>query len=183
LTETLADERYSNRIEFGTRLRVQITTVVGIDTSLFNDTVVQVHFVFNSILYSALLACLALYNRLKMNVATMVPGFYTKIFAFQFALYGLVIFQSVHMFDHIVKYVQYYTLGIANPKGLFGQFANQSNVGIHIVVNGIIYVGLICSSGTFCQDEEKFVGILEPNCSVEYLVSTYFSLFNMEKVR
>jgi hypothetical protein len=108
---------------------------------IFNDTIVQVHFVFNLILYAALLGCLALYRRTGKITSRRIDRL-SSIFFFEVALYGLVLFQTIHMFDHSLQYFQYYVLGIVDPKGLFGQFINESNIAIHIVVNAIILGGL-----------------------------------------
>jgi hypothetical protein len=117
---------------------------------VFNDTVVQVHFVFNLILYVALLGCLALYVRARKITPSRI-GRLSNIFFFEVALYGLVLFQTIHMFDHSLQYFQYYVLGILNPKGLFGQFINESNIAIHIVVNAIILAGLTLATLSYLR--------------------------------
>jgi hypothetical protein len=117
---------------------------------VFNDTVVQVHFVFNLILYVALLGCLALYVRARKITPSRI-GRLSNIFFFEVALYGLVLFQTIHMFDHSLQYFQYYVLGILNPKGLFGQLINESNIAIHIVVNAIILAGLTLATLSYLR--------------------------------
>ena len=117
---------------------------------LFNDTVVQVHFVFNLVLYVALVGCLALYLR----VARIIPGRTTglsNILLFETGLYGLFLFQTVHMFDHGLQYFQLYVLDQVNPKGLFGQFIDESNIAIHIVINGIILAGLVLATLSYLR--------------------------------
>ncbi len=121
----------------------------GILELLFNDTLVQVHFVFNLILYAFLLLALMLYNQARGDRAWLlnpIPKLRKNILLFDFALYGLFVFQTVHMFDHSLQYLQYYVLGTVNPNGLFGQFINESNIVIHLFVNGIILSGLVMAA-------------------------------------
>ena len=118
----------------------------GILEGLFNDTIVQVHLVFNLILFILLLACFEVFFRIRSANPDLLHGPNIRIRGLKYALYGLTGFQAIHMFDHSVQYFQYYVLGMSHPTGLFGAFINESNIGIHIVVNGIILAGLITTT-------------------------------------
>lgn len=117
--------------------------------ALFNDTVPVVHFYFNLIVWIAILAIFGLYYRAKRSRRTGLTSAGAtsrgrrRILAFELILWAGVIFQTVHMSDHFLQLYQLTVLGIANPKGLFGQFIDDTNIVIHLWINGALLVGLI----------------------------------------
>ncbi len=136
-----------------------ITRPTAIVEALFNDTVPVVHFYFNLIVWIAFLGIFGLYYRAKrsrrtgLTTAAGTPQGHSRIVIFEVILWAGVIFQTVHMSDHILQLYQFSVLGIAGPKGLFGQFIDDTNIVIHLWLNGALLVGLIM--GLVCLTRVK----------------------------
>ncbi len=126
-----------------------ISRPTAIIEALFNDTVPVVHFYFNLIVWIAFLGIFGLYYRAKrsrrtgLTTAAGTPHGHSRIVIFEVILWAGVIFQTVHMSDHILQLYQFSVLGITSPKGLFGQFIDDANIVIHLWLNGALLVGLI----------------------------------------
>lgn len=61
---------------------------------------------------------------------------------FTFTLFFLLVYQILHMVDHVLQYTQTYLMGIANPPALFEGLLNASDTTIHLWLNGIEWVAI-----------------------------------------
>lgn len=59
------------------------------------------------------------------------------------ALLFLLIFQSLHVYDHSLQYIQKFILRINTPPGVFGGLFNESDTKIHLWVNFFILLAVI----------------------------------------
>ncbi len=124
---------------------------------IFNDTIPVVHFWFNLLIWTTILLILYFYvrakygNRSALADADANPQGRGKIRAFELILFAGVLFQSIHMVDHIIQIYQFSVLGMASPKGLFGQFIDEKNIVIHLYLNGGLLVGLVVASICFTR--------------------------------
>jgi hypothetical protein len=50
----------------------------------------------------------------------------------------LIVYQSIHVIDHIFQYYQLYALKISPPPALFEGLFNESETIIHAWINGIL---------------------------------------------
>jgi fumarate reductase subunit D len=61
----------------------------------------------------------------------------------EYAIIFLVIYQTLHMIDHLLQYYESYALNIFNPPGLFEGLFNASSPKVHLWLNSIEYVTIL----------------------------------------
>src|SRR5919198_1946652 len=61
----------------------------------------------------------------------------------EYAIMFLVIYQTLHMVDHLLQYYESYVLNISNPPGLFEGLFNASSPKVHLWLNSIEYVTIL----------------------------------------
>lgn len=81
------------------------------------------------------------------------------------AIFFLVIFQTFHVLDHILQYVQLFTMGIEGPPGLFQGLLGETDRVVHTWVNGIIIVAIVVLWASFRNCQVK--GIIHPEIKIQ----------------
>jgi fumarate reductase subunit D len=61
----------------------------------------------------------------------------------EYAIMFLVIYQTLHMIDHLLQYYESYVLNIPAPPGLFEGLFNASSPKVHLWLNSIEYVTIL----------------------------------------
>jgi fumarate reductase subunit D len=61
----------------------------------------------------------------------------------EYAIMFLVIYQTLHMIDHLLQYYESYVLNISNPPGLFEGLFDASSPKVHLWLNSIEYVTIL----------------------------------------
>ena len=61
----------------------------------------------------------------------------------EYAIIFLVIYQTLHMIDHLLQYYESYVLNISDPPGLFEGLFNASSPKVHLWLNSIEYVTIL----------------------------------------
>jgi hypothetical protein len=106
---------------------------------IFNASDTKVHLWLNSIEYIAILIIAISFFRsfrfIKMNQRRRYP-----IRILQYAIIFLVVYQSLHMTDHVLQYYELYALKISPPPALFEGLFNESDTIVHAWINGILIV-------------------------------------------
>src|SRR5437867_7147977 len=112
---------------------------------LFNASDTKVHLWLNMIEHATFILILtSLY--LTYRYLRRVRGYVRKSIALkvlQYSILFLVVYQSLHVLDHILQYYELYVLGINPPPAIFEGLFNDSDTKIHLWLNVILYVSLI----------------------------------------
>ena len=80
----------------------------------------------------------------------------------QYTVVFLVIYQSLHVLDHILQYYELYVLRINPPRAIFEGLFNESDTKIHLWINGILIVSSFVVLITFIKSK-AILSPLAPN--------------------
>jgi hypothetical protein len=131
---------------------------------LFNASDTNVHLWLNIIEYATFILILtALY--LTYRYLRRVRGYVPKSFALkvlQYSVLFLVIYQTLHVLDHILQYYELYVIGINPPPAIFEGLFNESDAKIHLWINGILVVSSFVVLITFIKSK-AILSYLPPN--------------------
>ena len=72
---------------------------------------------------------------------------------FIYTILFLLVFQSLHMIDHSLQYIQRVLFGIDNAPGLFEGLLNANDTIIHIWLNIIDFIAIILLWTTFRESQ------------------------------
>ncbi|TLX69094.1 MAG: hypothetical protein E6L03_01280 [Thaumarchaeota archaeon] len=131
---------------------------------LFNASDTKVHLWLNMIEHATFILILtSLY--LTYRYLRRVRGYVRKSIALkvlQYSILFLVIYQSLHVLDHILQYYELYVLGINPPPAIFEGLFNESDTKIHLWINGILIVSSFVVLITFMKSK-AILSYLPPN--------------------
>lgn len=91
------------------------------------------------------------YKRILLEVSLANLSVH-KSFAYnilQYAIIFLVVYQTLHLIDHILQYYQFYILHIFPPPALFEGLFNASDTKIHLWLNVIEYITIVLIALSF----------------------------------
>lgn len=108
---------------------------------LFNASDTKIHLWLNVIEYITIVLIAVSFYMTYAYVKKIHGGFVRKphsLRILEYIIIFLVIYQTLHVLDHIVQYYQLYLLGIASPPALFEGLFNESDTKIHLWINAIL---------------------------------------------
>ena len=112
---------------------------------LLNVSDTTVHLWLNVIEYAAIIVLWFSFKQAILNerIKTRLSQMKRKqlIIATVMILF-LLIYQTLHVIDHVFQYVQLYELGIENPPALFEGAFNESDTVIHLWINATLILGI-----------------------------------------
>ncbi|HEX9317880.1 MAG TPA: hypothetical protein VF884_02990 [Nitrososphaeraceae archaeon] len=116
---------------------------------LLNASDNKVHLWLNIIEFAAIIliaVCFYLTNAYTKRIHRIVSNrssatSATKIL--QYTIIFLVVYQSLHVLDHVFQFYELYLLGISPPPALFEGLFNESDTKIHLWINGILFVASV----------------------------------------
>jgi fumarate reductase subunit D len=132
---------------------------------LLNATDTKIHLWLNVIEYIAIVliaACLYF----TVAYAKKVRGYAHKSNAtkvLQYVIIFLVVYQTLHVLDHIFQYYELYVLGIFPPPALFEGLFNESDTKIHLWINGILFISSLTIFIAFIQSKKNLQGYVKVN--------------------
>ena len=112
---------------------------------LLNASDTTVHLWLNVIEYVAIIVLWFAFKQAILNETIKTRLSQTKrkhLIIATVAILFLLVFQTLHVIDHIFQYVQLYELGIENPPALFEGAFNESDTVIHLWINGTLILGI-----------------------------------------
>ncbi|MGH9909637.1 MAG: hypothetical protein ACRD32_03270 [Nitrososphaerales archaeon] len=112
---------------------------------LLNATDTTVHLWLNGIEYVAFIVLWFSFkeSKIKESINTKLnPTKLKHLLIATYAILFLVIFQTLHVIDHIVQYVQLYTLGIDPAPGVFQGLFSETDTVVHLWVNGAMILAV-----------------------------------------
>jgi len=112
---------------------------------LLNASDTTVHLWLNGIEYVAFIVLWFSFReaQLKQSISTKLsPNKLKHLTIAASAILFLVVFQTLHVIDHIVQYVQYYSLGIDPAPGVFQGLFSETDTVVHLWVNGAIILAV-----------------------------------------
>jgi hypothetical protein len=89
----------------------------------------------------------------------------------------LVVYQILHLIDHIAQYVQRYVYGIWPAPALFEGLLNASDTTIHLWLNAIEYAAFIVLLFSFKESQLKNLSKLHPSKVTPLAIATATILF------
>ena len=101
------------------------------------------------------------------------PSTYIRIMSY--AILFLIVYQTLHMIDHLLQYYEVYFLKMSPPPGLFEGLFNASDTKIHLWLNGIEYVVILIIAISFFKSF-RFIKMNLPR-SYPILVLQYMIIF------
>jgi hypothetical protein len=66
-----------------------------------------------------------------------------------YSILFLIVYQTLHMIDHLLQYYELYFLKMSPPPGLFEGLFNASDTKVHLWLNGIEYVVILIIAISF----------------------------------
>lgn len=127
----------------------------GLFEGLLNSSDTIIHLYINGGEYLAFgIVWIALREGQLSGAIKSVPG--AKVWPFGIlvsSIFFLFTFQTLHVIDHFLQYVQLYIYNIQGPPGLFQGVLNAGDTVVHLYLNGIVYSTIILVWITFreCQ--------------------------------
>ena len=82
-----------------------------------------------------------------IHSSTHKPSTYINIMFY--TILFLIVYQSLHMTDHLLQYYERYVLKMSPPPGLFEGLFNASDTTVHLWLNGIEYVVILIIAISF----------------------------------
>lgn len=82
-----------------------------------------------------------------IHASSHKPSTYISIMFY--AILFLIVYQSLHMTDHLLQYYERYVLKMSSQPGLFEGFFNASDTKVHLWLNGIEYVVILVIAISF----------------------------------
>jgi uncharacterized membrane protein YozB (DUF420 family) len=123
---------------------------------LFNASDTKIHLWLNVIEYITIVL-IATSFYLTYAYIKKIRGYVHKSFALrtlQYAIIFLVIYQTLHVVDHVLQYYELYVLGISTPRALFEGLFNESDTKIHLWINGILITSSFIIFLTFMKSKK-----------------------------
>jgi hypothetical protein len=112
---------------------------------LLNASDTTIHLWLNGIEYVAFLVLWFSFREAQLKESTNIRSNPTRLKHLLIAtstILFLVIFQTMHVIDHILQYVQYYTFGIDPAPGVFQGLFSETDTTVHLWVNGALILGV-----------------------------------------
>jgi hypothetical protein len=127
---------------------------LGIFEGLLDASDTLVHIWLNGIEYVAIIVLWISFRQIQLKNSDAAKSAFnhenrlervklTPITMLTIALFFLLIFQSLHIGDHSLQYIQKFMLGINSPPGVFQGLFNESDTKIHLWVNFFILLAVI----------------------------------------
>ena len=139
---------------------LNIFNPAGLFEGLFNASTPKVHLWLNSIEYVTILiigisflAKVRPIEKFKSEVQQRRPY---SIRILEYAIIFLVIYQTLHVIDHVIQYYQRYVLNISGPPALFEGLFNESDTIIHAWINGILIISTFTIWIAFKKSKQRY---------------------------
>jgi len=113
---------------------------------LLNASDTKVHLWLNIIEFAAIIliaVCFYLTNAYTKQIHRIVSHRSSATKILQYTIIFLVVYQSLHVLDHVFQFYELYLLGISPPPALFEGLFNESDTKIHLWINGILFVASV----------------------------------------
>jgi hypothetical protein len=137
---------------------LRINPPPAIFEGLFNASDTNVHLWLNFVEYATfILILITIY--MTYRYTEKIRGKLQKSFSFrvlQYTVIFLVVYQTLHVLDHILQYYQQYQLGINSPPAIFEGLFNESDTKIHLWINGILVVSSFVVLTSFIKSKTIF---------------------------
>jgi len=145
--------QYMQRFEFG------IEGPPGLFEGVLNSSDASIHLWINAIEYTAFgLVWISLREgQLKGIIKTRAGLGRWPFKIFVSSVFFLFAFQTLHVIDHLLQFIQLYMYGIEGPPGLFQGLLNSSDTLVHLWLNGIVYSTIIVLWISFRESQAKKV--------------------------
>jgi fumarate reductase subunit D len=134
---------------------------------LFNASDTEVHLWLNSIEYVTILIIGISFLRnvkpiekFKSDLQQRQQRRPYSIRILEYAIIFLVIYQTLHMIDHILQYYQLYVLNISGPPALFEGLFNERDTVIHAWINGILIISTFTIWIAFKKSKQRYLHYL-----------------------
>jgi prenyltransferase beta subunit len=127
---------------------------LGIFEGLLDASDTVVHLWLNGIEYVAIVLLWISFREIQLKNAgdtrsilnlknKLAPAGSIPLRVLTIAIFFLLIFQSLHIGDHVLQYIQKFMLGINSPPGVFQGLFSESDTKIHLWVNFFIFLAVI----------------------------------------